>query len=269
MGKEETAEVEEEEEEEEQAVPTQHDPDLEADIAMDETTEEEKPRPRLAVPQLSAPKLSEGDKVDFDDIYRKRMEKDLGELEGLIAAHFEQRKREEEELVALKERIEKRRAERAEEVRVRNERQKERLARQAEERARKEGEDTRRRAEDEAKKRRALCDVSSHFAGYLTKSEKSRGGKKMTEKEKKKKILGERKKALNIDHLNEEKIREKAKALFEWLYGLESEKYDLQEKLKRQKYDIGVLRVRVTDAQGKYSTKGRGAGKGKLTGRWK
>uniref|UniRef100_A0A8C4R289 Troponin T n=1 Tax=Eptatretus burgeri TaxID=7764 RepID=A0A8C4R289_EPTBU len=153
------------------AVPSQHDPDLEADIAMDEmAAEEEKPRPRLAIPQLSAPKLSEGEKVDFDDIYRKRMEKDMGELEGLIAAHFEQRKREEEELVALKERIEKRRAERAEEIRIRNEREKERLARQAEERARKEVEETRRRAEDEAKKRRVLCDGSSHFAGYLSKA---------------------------------------------------------------------------------------------------
>lgn len=39
------------------------------------------------------------------DIHRKRMEKDLLELQTLIDAHFEQRRREENELVALMERI--------------------------------------------------------------------------------------------------------------------------------------------------------------------
>lgn len=39
------------------------------------------------------------------DIHRKRMEKDLLELQTLIDVHFEQRKKEEEELIALKDRI--------------------------------------------------------------------------------------------------------------------------------------------------------------------
>lgn len=39
------------------------------------------------------------------DIHRKRMEKDFLELQTLIDVHFEQRKKEEEELIALKERI--------------------------------------------------------------------------------------------------------------------------------------------------------------------
>lgn len=39
------------------------------------------------------------------DIHRKRMEKDLLELQTLIEAHFEQRKKEEEELIGLKDRI--------------------------------------------------------------------------------------------------------------------------------------------------------------------
>lgn len=34
-----------------------------------------------------------------------------------------------------------------------------------------------------------------------------RGGKKQTEREKKKKILAERRKPLNIDHLNEDKLK--------------------------------------------------------------
>lgn len=43
--------------------------------------------------------------VHPQDIHRKRMEKDLNELQTLIEAHFENRKKEEEELVSLKDRI--------------------------------------------------------------------------------------------------------------------------------------------------------------------
>lgn len=39
------------------------------------------------------------------DIHRKRMEKDLNELQTLIEAHFENRKKEEQELISLKDRI--------------------------------------------------------------------------------------------------------------------------------------------------------------------
>uniref|UniRef100_A0A3Q0SST2 Troponin T3, fast skeletal type n=1 Tax=Amphilophus citrinellus TaxID=61819 RepID=A0A3Q0SST2_AMPCI len=77
----------------------------------------------------TAPKIPDGEKVDFDDIQKKRQNKDLMELQSLIDAHFECRKQEEEELIALKERIEKRRAERAEQQRIRAEKDKERQAR--------------------------------------------------------------------------------------------------------------------------------------------
>lgn len=33
-------------------------------------------------------------------------------------------------------------------------------------------------------------------------------------------------------------FREKANELWQWLMGLEAEKFDLAEKLKRQKYDV-------------------------------
>lgn len=39
------------------------------------------------------------------DIQKKRQNKDLMELQALIDSHFEARKKEEEELIALKERI--------------------------------------------------------------------------------------------------------------------------------------------------------------------
>uniref|UniRef100_A0A8C0EDI5 Troponin T2, cardiac type n=1 Tax=Bubo bubo TaxID=30461 RepID=A0A8C0EDI5_BUBBB len=170
------------------------------------------------------------------DIHRKRMEKDLNELQALIEAHFESRKKEEEELMSLKDRIEQRRAERAEQQRIRSEREKERQARMAEERARKEEEEARKKAEEEARKKKAFSNML-HFGGYMQKSEK-KGGKKQTEREKKKKILSERRKPLNIDHLNEDKLRDKAKELWQTIHDLEAEKFDLQEKFKRQKYEV-------------------------------
>lgn len=90
------------------------------------------------MPNLIPPKIPDGEKVDFDvsepsltkpkftcmctypiyakhresvpvlclqDIHRKRMEKDLMELQTLIEVHFESRKKEEEELISLMERI--------------------------------------------------------------------------------------------------------------------------------------------------------------------
>ncbi|KAM3658894.1 troponin T, cardiac muscle isoform 1-T1 [Ammospiza maritima maritima] len=199
------------------------------------------------MPNLVPPKIPDGERLDFDDIHRKRMEKDLNELQALIEAHFESRKKEEEELLSLKDRIEQRRAERAEQQRIRSEREKERQARMAEERARKEEEEARKRAEEEARKKKAFSNML-HFGGYMQKSEK-KGGKKQTEREKKKKILSERRKPLNIDHLSEDKLRDKAKELWQNIHDLEAEKFDLQEKFKRQKYEINVLRNRISDHQ--------------------
>nr|ACM09076.1 Troponin T, fast skeletal muscle [Salmo salar] len=106
-------------------------------------------------PQFKAPKIPDGEKVDFDDIQKKRQNKDLVELQGLIDAHFEHRKKEEEELIALKERIEKRRAERAEQNRIRSEKEKERAARREEERLKREEADAKKKADEDAKKKSA------------------------------------------------------------------------------------------------------------------
>ncbi|XP_071475841.1 troponin T, cardiac muscle isoform X13 [Marmota flaviventris] len=238
----------------------------EAREAEDGPVEESKPKPRLFMPNLVPPKIPDGERVDFDDIHRKRMEKDLNELQTLIEAHFENRKKEEEELVSLKDRIEKRRAERAEQQRIRNEREKERQTRLAEERARREEEENRRKAEDEARKKKALSNMM-HFGGYIQKQAQTerKTGKRQTEREKKKKILAERRKVLAIDHLNEDQLREKAKELWQSIYNLEAEKFDLQEKFKQQKYEINVLRNRINDNQKVSKTRG----KAKVTGRWK
>uniref|UniRef100_A0A3B5LPM8 Troponin T type 2a (cardiac) n=1 Tax=Xiphophorus couchianus TaxID=32473 RepID=A0A3B5LPM8_9TELE len=192
-------------------------------------------RPFL-MPNLIPPKIPDGERVDFDDIHRKRMEKDLMELQTLIEVHFESRKKEEEELISLKERIEKRRSERAEQHRIRSERDKERQKRLEEERARKEEEEAKKRAEDDAKKKKTLTNPQSVS---FSQNEK-RSGKRQTEREKKKKILSERRKSLDIDNLGQEKLKEKAKELWDWMYELEAEKFDLQYQFTRQKYEVPV-----------------------------
>uniref|UniRef100_A0A3Q3T0C1 Troponin T type 3a (skeletal, fast) n=1 Tax=Mastacembelus armatus TaxID=205130 RepID=A0A3Q3T0C1_9TELE len=195
----------------------------------------------------TAPKIPDGEKVDFDDIQKKRQNKDLVELQALIDAHFECRKKEEEELIALKDRIEKRRSERAEQQRERAEKDKERQARREEERRLKEETDAKKRADEEAKKKSALSNMGSTYSSHLQRADQKRGGKKETEREKKKKILAARRKALNIDHLNEDKLRDKIKELHDWMTQLESEKFDHMERLKRQKYEVTTLRKRVEE----------------------
>ncbi|XP_030307190.1 troponin T, fast skeletal muscle isoform X2 [Calypte anna] len=227
-----------------------------------EEAPEEEEKPKI---KLTAPKIPEGEKVDFDDIQKKRQNKDLIELQALIDSHFEARRKEEEELVALKERIEKRRAERAEQQRIRAEKEKERQARLAEEKARREEEDAKRKAEDDLKKKKALSSMGATYSSYLAKADQKRG-KKQTARETKKKILAERRKPLNIDHLSEDKLREKAKELWDWLYHLETEKYDFTEQIKRKKYEILTLRCRLEELS-KFSKKA--GAKGKVGGRWK
>lgn len=100
-----------------------------------------------------------------------------------------------------------------------------------------------------------------------------RSGKRQTEREKKKKILSERRKSLDIENLNQDKLqyeeekiplslrtiseiyilkkrflvsltvfsslsRVKAKELWEWMYELEAEKFELQYQFSRQKYEV-------------------------------
>ncbi|XP_066065106.1 troponin T, slow skeletal muscle-like [Chamaea fasciata] len=217
---------------------------------------------RHMVSQLAPPKIPEGERVDFDDIHRKRMEKDLLELQTLIDAHFEQRRREEEELQGLMERIERRRAERNEQLRNRTEKERERQARLAEEKLRKEEEEAKKRAEDDAKKKKVLS-AMPHFGGYLAKAEQRRG-RRQTGRETKLRILAERKRPLEIENLREDELRAKAKELHDWIQQLESEKFDLMEKLRRQRYEINVLYNRISHAQ-----KFKKVAKGRVGGRWK
>ncbi|CAL9704557.1 unnamed protein product [Knipowitschia caucasica] len=217
---------------------------LSADTAEDNEEDGKRKLKPGFVPGLAPPKIPEGEKVDFDDIHRKRMDKDLTELQSLIGAHFDKRKKEEEELVNLTDRIDKRRSERAEQLKIRAEREKERQNRMMEEKTRKEEEEAKKKSDDDARKKLILSNLS--FSGY---KQPQNGTKRQTEREKKKSILSDRRKELNIDHLKEDKLQDKAKELWDRLRQLEAEKYELQYKHTKQKYEVIVLRNRVSDHQ--------------------
>merc|ERR1711881_291203 len=201
------------------------------------------------VPKLTIP---DGEAIDFNDINKERHQKDLIQLQRLIDAHFEQRKKDEEELEQLRLRIEERKAKRAVEMQERQEKEKEKVAKEREERKLKEAEEEERKAEED-KKKQAIANMSLHYGGYLRRAEKNKPNKRQTEREKKKKILAERRKPLNIDHLGVEQLREKVTEFWTDLYALEEEKYDQEQRINRQKYDINQLRQRVSEYMGKFS----------------
>ncbi|XP_049599912.1 troponin T, slow skeletal muscle isoform X2 [Syngnathus scovelli] len=261
-------EVEEEEQDEEyeryHKHEEEHEEEEEEEHVYEDETEKERPKPKPVVAQIAPPKIPEGDRVDFDDIHRKRMEKDMLELHTLIDVHFEQRKKDEEELIGLKDRIERRRSERAEIQRVRAEKEKDRQNRIAEERQRKEEEEAKKKADDDAKKKKVLSGMGANFGGFLAKAE-SRRGKRMTGREVKKRTLADRRQPLGIDSMREDSLRQRAQELWNWIYQLESEKFDYMEHIKHQKYEIIVLLNRIQHAQ-KFK---KVHGKGKVGGRWK
>uniref|UniRef100_A0A673G876 Troponin T, slow skeletal muscle n=1 Tax=Sinocyclocheilus rhinocerous TaxID=307959 RepID=A0A673G876_9TELE len=134
----------------------------------------------------------------------------------------------------------------AEQQRVRAEKERDRQTRIAEERQRKEDEEAKKRAEDEAKKKKVLSNMGANFGGFLAKAEQKRG-KRLTGREIKRKTLSERRSPLGIENLREDGQR--AQEMWNWVFQLESEKFDLLDQMKRQKYEIVVLLNRISHAQ--------------------
>lgn len=61
--------------------------------------------------------------------------------------------------------------------------------------------------------------------------------------EEKKISLSFRIKPLDIDSLSVDKLRSKAQELWETIVRLETEKYDLEERQKRQDYDVSLVYI--------------------------
>lgn len=79
------------------------------------------------------------------------------------------------------------------------------------------------------------------FQFALSSAQLERNKTKEQLEEEKKISLSIRIKALNIEGLGVEKLRQKATELWECIIKLETEKYDLEERQKRQDYDVSKL----------------------------
>ncbi|CAG5105806.1 Oidioi.mRNA.OKI2018_I69.chr1.g2470.t1.cds [Oikopleura dioica] len=186
----------------------------------------------------------------MNDFLKQRAEKDLAELKKLIENHFAQRKEDEAVLAELVEKMEKRKEVRQKQNEDRAQREKERAQREREERQKKDEIEAKRKLEEEEKKKEALAAMSMNYGGYLAKrQEQARNKRGGAEKEKKKKILADRRKPLNIDHMDNDKLQAKAKELHDWLVELVSSKVDIEVNLSQINYHLKCNRSRYNDAR--------------------
>ena len=74
----------------------------------------------------------------------------------------------------------------------------------------------------------------------MTPAQIERNKTKEQLEEEKRISLSIRIKPLNIDSLSLEKLKEKSIELWECIVKLETEKYDLEERQKRQDYDVNI-----------------------------
>uniref|UniRef100_A0A672N473 Troponin T type 2b (cardiac) n=1 Tax=Sinocyclocheilus grahami TaxID=75366 RepID=A0A672N473_SINGR len=140
----------------------------------------------------------------------------LTELQTLIEAHFESRKKEEEELINLTQRIVRHF------TKILNNKLNTFLHNYLHG-IHAEG--------NELRGQRSRCTAT-------TNTDKRGGPKKQTEREKKKTILSERRKELNVENLSADKLRETANELWKWMRQLEAEKFELQYRYMCQKYEV-------------------------------
>ena len=195
---------------------------------------------------------------------KNRQQMKMSELDEQLAEYIaewrKQRSKEEDELRKLKEKQAKRKILRAEEEKKLTEQKKaeeERKLREESERKQKEQEEKRKRLEEAEKKRQAMMKGSSED-GVKKFGVKSGGDKfsniqaakgelgKTREQlaEEKKIALSIRVKPLCVDGVGASALRQKAEEMWNLIIKLETEKYDMEERMKRQDYDLKELRER-------------------------
>ncbi|OQR77996.1 troponin T-like [Tropilaelaps mercedesae] len=213
----------------------------------------------------------------MEEKLRKKKEEEEEMWREYIEQRKAQRAKEDEELRRLKERQAKRRAARAEQEKAMMEykrRSEEQRAREVEEKKIREAEAKKKRLEEAEKKRQAMqaakekkemepckpnfniskkdaVDMGNalgtsnldkfanimHARGEMGKTKEQLEEDKMT-------ILSMRVQPLQIEGLSVDDLKKRAKDLWERIVNLESDKYDLEERQKRQDYDLKELAER-------------------------
>jgi len=203
--------------------------------------------------------MSEGD----GNFLKARQEAKKGELDEQLREYInewrKQRAKEEEELKRLKEKQAKRkeiRAEQEKKLAQQKKEEEERLRKEEAEKKAKEAEEKRKRLEEAEKKRQAMVTaqkVKQEARGMVVEHKlppvNTGGHKEVTKtkaqlEEEKKVCLSLRIKPIELEGLETEQLKSKATELWETVIRLETEKYDLEERGKRQGHDLKVLNER-------------------------
>jgi len=209
----------------------------------DEEYDEEEPR--------STASASKKDQPDFV----KRKQQKASELDDQLKDYIEewrkQRRKEEEELKRLKEKQAKRKVLREQQEKaLEAKKQKEEKDRQAavETKKRQEQEEKMRRLQENEKKRQQMAEGggkqfgSGAGAGQSPAMELQKTKEQLAEE--KKISLSFRIKPLEVDSLDMNALKRKANELWEQIIKLETEKYDLEDRQRRQDYDLKELQER-------------------------
>ena len=191
--------------------------------------------------------------------------KGKGELDEQLREYInewrKQRSAEEDELKRLKEKQAKRkeiRAEQEKKLAQQKKEEEEKLRKAEAEKRAAEEEEKRKRLEEAEKKRQEMMQAQKEkqqASGKGGKGAVGGGGanvqdarKEMTKtkeqlEEEKRISLSIRIKPLDVDAMDTDELQAKAKELWETIVRLETEKYDLEERQKRQDYDVSIILI--------------------------
>ncbi|KAK7098402.1 troponin T, skeletal muscle-like isoform X1 [Littorina saxatilis] len=232
-----------------------------------EETQESEPAPppasEPAAPERAPqPDTDEGKRI-MEERTRSKAERQKEELAEYEESRREEREKEAAEIAALREKRIQRAKERVEEEKKMAElRAQEDIRRRTEEeerRKKKTEEETRKKEERDQKKREAEDRLSKKGPNFvITKrsdaekvgldsvmsKEELQKSKEQLEEEKQA-ILSQRIQPLKLDGMDGTKLQEKAKELYEHMRRLVGDKYDLEQRFKRQQYDMIELAERA------------------------
>jgi len=185
------------------------------------------------------------DMAEYEESRREEREKEAAEIAALREKRIQRAKEREEEekkLAAL--RVQEEAKRKAEEEERRRKKQEEEI------RKKEEREQKKREAEERLSKKGPNFVITKRTDGekagldsVMTKEELQKSKEQLEEE--KRAILSQRIQPLAIDGLDSAKLQEKAKELHEHLRRLVGDKYDLEQRFKRQQYDMIELAERA------------------------
>ncbi|XP_061182913.1 troponin T, skeletal muscle-like isoform X2 [Saccostrea echinata] len=232
-----------------------HNPPEESTDAIEEVT-------FVAAPTTTASQENEAQRA-MEEAARRKAEKVAQEIAEFEEQRKEEREKEQQEIQALREKREQRRREREEEEKrlaeMRAQEEARRKAEEEEKRKKKLEEEQKRKEERERKRReqeiliknmrKPNFVITKHADGEHQGEENEEGevqkSKEQLEAEKRA-FLSQRIKPLpDLSGLDVEKLAEQAKEIHKEIFRLMNEKYDVEEKFKRQQYDMIELAERA------------------------